>query len=171
MGVVSIVSLAASISAMTFAGPRVYYAMARDGLFFAPPARCTRRTARRRCRSSRRACGAVARAVGRGDALTTYTGFAIMLFPGSRWWRCSCCAGGSPTRRGPSARGATRWLRRIFAVASLLIVVNALWTDLVGPLLAGAPLGPSAAGLLMIALGLPLFAWFTRSAAPVRGAG
>ena len=34
MGVVSIVSLAASISAMTFAGPRVYYAMARDGLFF-----------------------------------------------------------------------------------------------------------------------------------------
>jgi APA family basic amino acid/polyamine antiporter len=35
MGVVSIVSLAASISAMTFAGPRVYYAMARDGLFFA----------------------------------------------------------------------------------------------------------------------------------------
>ena len=34
MGVVSIVSLAASISAMTLAGPRVYYAMARDGLFF-----------------------------------------------------------------------------------------------------------------------------------------
>src|SRR5215216_1057125 len=34
MGVVSIISLAASISAMTFAGPRVYYAMARDGLFF-----------------------------------------------------------------------------------------------------------------------------------------
>ncbi len=34
MGVVSIISIAASISAMTFAGPRVYYAMARDGLFF-----------------------------------------------------------------------------------------------------------------------------------------
>jgi hypothetical protein len=34
MGVVSIVSLTASISAYTFAGPRVYYAMARDGLFF-----------------------------------------------------------------------------------------------------------------------------------------
>ena len=34
MGIVSIISLAASISAMTFAGPRVYYAMARDGLFF-----------------------------------------------------------------------------------------------------------------------------------------
>ena len=34
MGLVSIVSIAASISAMVFAGPRVYYAMARDGLFF-----------------------------------------------------------------------------------------------------------------------------------------
>jgi len=34
MGIVSIISLAASISAMTFAGPRVYYAMARDRLFF-----------------------------------------------------------------------------------------------------------------------------------------
>ena len=39
MGVVSIISIAASISAMTFAGPRVYYAMARDGLFFPAAAR------------------------------------------------------------------------------------------------------------------------------------
>ena len=34
MGIVSIVSLMASNSAMTFAGPRVYFAMARDGVFF-----------------------------------------------------------------------------------------------------------------------------------------
>ena len=34
MGVVSIISLAAGINAWTFAGPRVYYAMARDGVFF-----------------------------------------------------------------------------------------------------------------------------------------
>src|SRR4029079_1824892 len=39
MGVVSIISLAATISAMTFAGPRVYYAMARDGLFSPAAAR------------------------------------------------------------------------------------------------------------------------------------
>ena len=39
MGVVSIVSLLASISAMVFAGPRVYYAMARDGMFFPAAAR------------------------------------------------------------------------------------------------------------------------------------
>ena len=35
----TIVSIAASVSAMTFAGPRVYYAMARDGAFFARAAR------------------------------------------------------------------------------------------------------------------------------------
>ena len=57
MGIVSIISLAASISAMTFAGPRVYYAMARDGLFFDAAARRAsavsdtggRRSSRRRC--------------------------------------------------------------------------------------------------------------------------
>ena len=38
----TIVSLAASISAMVLAGPRVYYAMARDGLFFSSAARIPR---------------------------------------------------------------------------------------------------------------------------------
>ena len=39
MGVVSIVSLLASVSANIFAGPRVYYAMARDGVFLPAAAR------------------------------------------------------------------------------------------------------------------------------------
>ena len=39
MGIVSIISLAAGINAWTFAGPRVYYAMARDGVFFQAAAR------------------------------------------------------------------------------------------------------------------------------------
>ena len=34
MGIVSLISLAAGINAWTFAGPRVYFAMARDGVFF-----------------------------------------------------------------------------------------------------------------------------------------
>ena len=34
MGIVSIIGLVASVNAMTFAGPRVYFAMARDGVFF-----------------------------------------------------------------------------------------------------------------------------------------
>src|SRR6185312_9846804 len=39
MGIVSIVSLSAGINAYTFAGPRVYFAMARDGAFFAAAGR------------------------------------------------------------------------------------------------------------------------------------
>ena len=58
MGIVSIVSIAASISAMMFAGPRVYYAMARDGLFFRGAGRIHPATRRRPSRSSRRRCGA-----------------------------------------------------------------------------------------------------------------
>jgi len=46
-----------------------------------------------------------------------------------------------------------------------VIVANALWTDMVKPLSAGTAMGPSAAGLLIIALGLPLYFWFTRTAA------
>jgi APA family basic amino acid/polyamine antiporter len=39
MAVVALISLSASVSAMTFAGPRVYFAMARDGAFFSSAAR------------------------------------------------------------------------------------------------------------------------------------
>jgi hypothetical protein len=39
-------------------------------------------------------------------------------------------------------------------------LANALYTDLVTPLTMGQPLGPSAIGLFVIALGLPLYFWF-----------
>src|SRR5947209_15482729 len=83
MGVISITSLAASISAMMLAGPRVYYAMARDGLFF-------RRIAAVHPRYKTPASAIVAQAIwssllvltSTADALVSYTGFAIVLFSG-----------------------------------------------------------------------------------------
>ncbi len=83
MAVVSIVSIAASISAMVFAGPRVYYAMARDGVFFQSAARI-------HPRFHTPAVSIVGQAIwsgllvlsGSADALTTYTGFAVVLFAG-----------------------------------------------------------------------------------------
>ena len=83
MGVVSIISIAASISAMTFAGPRVYYAMARDGLFFGSAAHV-------HPRFHTPGVSIVAQAVwsgilvlsGSASALTNYTGFAVVLFSG-----------------------------------------------------------------------------------------
>ena len=50
----------------------------------------------------------------------------------------------------------------IFALASLAIVLNALWADLVIPIQTGTPWGPAAAGLLIIGLGVPLYFFFSR---------
>ncbi len=166
MGMVSIISLLASNSAMIFVGPRVYYAMARDGMFFKEAARVhtTYRTP---------ATAIVAQAVwttllivtGSGSALTTYTGFSILLFNG-----VAVAALFILRRREPNAvRPYSTWgypiVPALFVAVCAVIVANALWTDLGGPLLAGTSLGPSAAGLLIIGLGLPLYAWFTRRSA------
>lgn len=158
MGIVSIISIAASISAMTFAGPRVYYAMARDGLFF-------RSAARIHPRYRTPAVSIIAQALwssvlvlsGGAMALTTYTGFAVVLFGG-----VAVAALFVLRRREPDApRPFKAWgyplAPAIFAVASLAIVASALCNDLVSPLLTGAPWGPSAAGLLIIAAGAPIY--------------
>ena len=45
----------------------------------------------------------------------------------------------------------------IFTIVSALIVLNALWTDLGRPLVYGGSWGPAAAGILVIALGIPIY--------------
>ncbi len=164
MGVVSIVSLLASISAMVFAGPRVYYAMARDGMFF-PAAAKVHPTYRTPATSivAQALWSSVLVLTGSATALTTYTGFSIILFNG-----VAVAALFVLRRREPDApRPYSTWgypvVPAIFVGVSAVIVANALWTDLVQPLSAGTQVGPSAAGLLIIVLGLPLYAWFTRA--------
>ncbi len=161
MGIVSIVSLAASISAMVFAGPRVYYAMARDGLFFHAAAHV-------HSRYRTPATSIVAQGIwsgllvlsGGAEALTTYTGFSVVLFAG-----VAVTALFVLRRREPDAPRPFRALGyplapAIFASVSLLIVLNALWSDLVAPIRAGTPWGPAAAGLIIIGMGLPLYYFF-----------
>jgi APA family basic amino acid/polyamine antiporter len=163
MGLVSIIGLLAGISGNTFAGPRVYYAMARDGLFFKSAAAIhpSYRTP---------ANAIIAQAVwstllvlsGSANALTTYTGFSVILFAGVAVTTIFVLR----ARERGNPRPFNAWgypvAPAIFAVTSLLIVLNALWTDLAKPLMNGTSLGPSAAGLLVIALGLPLYFWFAR---------
>jgi basic amino acid/polyamine antiporter, APA family len=45
----------------------------------------------------------------------------------------------------------------VFTLASLAIVGNALWTDLLKQIGSGISWGPSAAGLLIIAAGIPVY--------------
>ena len=153
MGVVSIISLAASISAMTFAGPRVYYAMARDGLFIDSAAKVhpTYRTP---------AAAIVAQAIwasllvlsGSADALTTYTGFAIVLFAGIAVTALFVLRRRDPSAPRPFSAIGYPVAPAIFVVACLLIVMNAIYSR---------P-GPTGAGLLVMGAGIPLYMWLTR---------
>ena len=168
MGVVSIISLAASISANVFAGPRVYYAMARDGLFLPAAARV-------HPRYKTPASAIVAQAIwssllvlsGSAAALTTYTGFSIILFGG-----VAVAALFVLRRREPGAPRPFRALGypvapAVFVLAMAAIVCNALWNDLFAPILRDQPWGPSAAGLIVIGLGLPVYFLFARRHRPV----
>jgi APA family basic amino acid/polyamine antiporter len=164
MGVVSIISLAASISAMTFAGPRVYFAMARDGMFF-------RGAARVHERYHTPARSIVAQAVwsgilvlsGGASALTNYTGFAVVLFSGFAVTALFSLRMQEPDAPRPFTALGYPFAPALFALVSFAIVANALWTDLAKPVVAGAQFGPSAAGLLVIAAGIPLFWWMSRT--------
>ena len=151
----SVVMIAASISAMVLAGPRVYYAMAQDGQFFS---RLGRIHPRFRTPSAaiiaQSAWAGVLVLTGTFEQLVSYTGFAVVLFAG-----VAVTAVFVLRRRAPDApRPFRAWgypvAPFVFAAASALMVGNAIWRD---------P-GPSAAGLLIIAAGLPVYLFFSRRA-------
>ena len=158
MGLVSIISLAASISANVFAGPRVYFAMARDGLFLPAAAHV-------HPRFRTPAVAIVAQAIwssllvlsGSGSALTTYTGFAVILFGGVAVAALFVLRHREPDAPRPFRAWGYPLAPAIFTVVSALIVFNALWTDLVRPIISGGEWGPAAAGLIVIALGIPIY--------------
>ena len=158
MGVVSIVSLAAGINAYTFAGPRVYFAMARDGLFF-------RSMARVHPRYKTPAVSIVAQAAfailliltGSLDALANYVGFAITLFLG-----VAVAAVFVLRRRDPDAPRPFKTLGypvtpAIYVIASFLIVANAFYSDT----------SRTIAGAAIILAGIPVYFLFKRKAGPV----
>lgn len=153
MGIVSIISLAATVSANTFAGPRVYYAMARDGVFFPAAARV-------HPSFKTPAMAIIAQSVwasvlvvsGSAEALTLYTGFAVTLFA-----TIAVAAVFVLRTREPDAPRPFRTIGypitpAIFVLAGTAMVVNAVYRD---------P-GPSGAGLLVMAAGIPLYLWFQR---------
>jgi APA family basic amino acid/polyamine antiporter len=163
MGLVSIVSLLAGNSAMTFAGPRVYFAMARDGVFFDAAAKVhpAYRTP---------AFSIVAQTVwaslliltGSGNALLTYTGFSITLFLGVAVFALFVLRAREPHAERPFKALGYPIAPAVFTIACFVILANALYTDLVKPIVAGTPVGPSAWGFLVIGLGLPIYFFFSQ---------
>jgi basic amino acid/polyamine antiporter, APA family len=154
LAVFTIISLAASISAMVLAGPRVYFAMARDGIF-------VRAAGRVHPRFHTPATAIVAQAVwscvlvlsGTLSQLVNYTGFAVVLFAGiavSTIFTLRRRHGGDAR---PFSTFGYPWAPAIFVIASALMVGNAFWRE---------PL-PTTVGAGLIALGIPVYFLFRTS--------
>ena len=156
LAVFTIVSLAASISAMVLAGPRVYFAMARDGIF-------VRAAGRVHPRFHTPATAIVAQAVwssilvmsGTLSQLVNYTGFAVVLFAGIGVSSLFVLRGRDPAAPRPFSAFGYPWAPAIFVLASALMVANAFWRE---------P-RTTAAGLVLILLGIPVYFAF-RSGVP-----
>ena len=159
MGIVSLVSLAASISAMTIAGPRVYYAMARDGVFLAPAAEVHPRY-RTPAKSivAQSIWSALLVLSGSADALIRYTGFAVILFAGVAVTALFVLRSREPNAPRPFTALGYPIVPGVFAVVSFLVVANALYGD---PRTSGA-------GMLIILAGIPVYLVFARRGKPAR---
>jgi APA family basic amino acid/polyamine antiporter len=153
IAIFTIVSLSASISAMTLAGPRVYYAMAQDGLFLPAAARVHPKfrtpafaiVAQGLWSAILVLCGSLSQ-------LVSYTGFAVVLFSAVA---VSCVF--VLRRRDPGAARPFRawgypWAPGIFVVACAAMVVNEMIRN-------GAT---ALAGVAVIAAGVPIYLFFGR---------
>jgi APA family basic amino acid/polyamine antiporter len=151
--VVAVVILLSSLSAMTTAGPRVYFAMARDGAFVPAAAKV-------HPRFRTPAVAMIAQAVwssllvlsGTFDQLLTYTGFGVILFSALAVLSLFF------VRRSAKEASVFRawgypWAPAIFSLVGFAIVVNTIIRDRV----------PALAGLAVMAAGVPIYLWVRRT--------
>jgi len=151
MAWVAIISLAAGINAWTFAGPRVYFAMARDNAFFKSAA-----TVHPKYKTP--AASILAQAglsillvlTGSLDSIANYVGFAITLFAGTAVAAVFVLRAREPNAPRPFKAFGYPWTPGIFVLVSFAIVVNAFYSD---PRVSGM-------GTLIILAGIPLYYFF-----------
>ena len=154
MGVVSIVSLLASVSANIFAGPRVYYAMARDGVFF-PAAARVHPQFRTPAVAIMAQAGwtSVLIMSGSADTLTNYTGFAVTLFATIAVAAVFVLRNREPNAERPFKALGYPFTPALFVIVGTATVINGVYS---------AP-ATTGAGLLVMAAGIPLYLYFSRT--------
>jgi len=153
LAVFTIVSLAASISAMVMAGPRVYYAMARDHVFLKSAAQVHPRYRTPMLAIFAQAIwSSVLVLSGTLPKLVTYTGFAVVLFSGVAVLSVFVLRRREPMADRPFKALGYPYAPGFFVAASAVMVVYELVNN---------P-GPTGAGLLVIAAGVPVYFWFSR---------
>ena len=151
IAIFTIVSLSASISAMTLAGPRVYYAMAKDGLFLQSAARV-------HPRFHTPAAAIIAQAIwstvlvlcGTLSQLVSYTGFAVVLFSAIAVVCVFVLRRREPDAPRPFRAWGYPWAPAIFVIACSAMVVNEMIRN-------GAT---ALAGVAVIAAGVPVYFLF-----------
>jgi len=153
----AIVIILGSLSAMTLAGPRIYFAMARDGAFL-PAAGIVHPRFRTPAVAilAQAAWSALLVVSGTFEQLLTYTGFAVILFSGLAVLSLFVVRRRDETP-SPFRAWGYPWAPAIFCAVSFAIVANTI---------AQAP-GVAFAGLAVMAAGIPIYAW-TRWRAPSR---
>ena len=153
LAIFTIVSIAASISAMVLAGPRVYYAMARDGCFLAAASRVhPRQRTPMLAIAAQCVWSAILVLSGTLADLVAYTGFAVVLFAAVAVFALFVLRRRDPRAHRPFRALGYPVLPAIFIAASVAIVINEIWNN---------P-GPSLAGLAVITAGFPLYWIFGR---------
>lgn len=153
LGGLAVIVLLGSLSAMTIAGPRVYFAMARDGAFFASAARI-----HPRFRTpwvaivAQTVWSALLILTNTKDQLAEYTGFAVLLFSAFAVSAIFVLRRRHPDEPRPFRAWGYPLAPALFVIASLAITVAAV---------AGRP-GPSLFGALIIGAGIPVYWVFSR---------
>jgi len=153
IAIFTIISIAASISAMVMAGPRVYYAMARDHLFLEAAAKV-----HPKYRTpvlaifAQAAWSSVLVLSGTLPKLVDYTGFAVVLFSGFAVLSVFVLRRREPFAERPFKALGYPLAPGFFVAASAVMVVRELVTNT----------GPTLAGLAVIGAGLPVYVLFSR---------
>ncbi len=165
LGVLAVIVLLGSLSAMTIAGPRVYFAMARDGAFFPVAARVHPRFHTPWASILlQTAWSALLILTNTKDQLAEYTGFAVLLFSAVAVSVVFILRWRNPDEPRPFRALGYPVAPAVFVLASLAIMVAAIL---------GRP-GPSRWGALIILAGIPVYLLFrrrlARSAASVTSA-
>jgi APA family basic amino acid/polyamine antiporter len=150
------VSTLGFLSQSILTAPRVYFAMARDGLFFRSLAAVHPRF-RTPARSlwAQSAWAIVLTASGTYEQLYTYVVFAAVLFHVATGAAVFTLRRKRPDAPRPYRVWGYPWVPALFIAASLALVANTLWEKPV----------ESLWGLGLVALGLPAYAWWRRGGA------
>jgi APA family basic amino acid/polyamine antiporter len=153
MAMVAIVSLAAGINAWTFAGPRVYFAMARDGLFFKSAARVHARYKTPAASIMAQAAFSILLVLtGSLDSIANYVGFAITLFAGTAVAAVFVLRAKDPLAPRPYRAWGYPVTPAIFVIVSAGIVLNAFYADSMRTI----------TGAAIILAGIPVYYFFKR---------